>query len=34
MAYLLTQSLISSWQFAMDSGEEDRMAEFRAILRR
>ena len=34
MRYLLTQSLISSWQWALDLGTEEKYDEFRATLRR
>lgn len=34
MRYLITQSLISSWAYAMDSGDEDRFEDFRKTLRR
>jgi len=34
MRYLLTQSLISSWQWAMDLGTDEKFDEFRTVLRR
>ncbi len=34
MRYLLTQSLINSWQWAMDLGTDEKFEEFRTVLRR